>query len=346
MSQPKQDLNERAQHLLKVLIERYIEDGQPVGSRSLSCEEGLNLSPATIRNIMADLEDMGLIQSPHTSAGRVPTSEGYRVFVDSLLTVQSVEQATLNKVKLDDSAEKNNGEIIASASQLLSGITKMAGVVSLPKRETASFRQIEFVTLSPRRVLAIMITNDHEVNNRIIHLKKEFKPSELQQASNYLNSLFSGQSLQRVKSIIAKEMSDTRQEMNQLMIDAISLAHQSMGEDAIREDIVLSGETNLMDFQDLSNMNKLRDLFDAFNEKQGIIHLLDRCMDAEGVQIYIGEESGYDALDGCSLVTAPYAVDDEKVGVLGVIGPTRMKYHKVIPVVDVTAKILSSALKS
>jgi heat-inducible transcriptional repressor len=346
MSEPKRDLNERAQHLLKVLIERYIEDGQPIGSRSLSCEEGLSLSPATIRNVMADLEEMGLIQSPHTSAGRIPTSGGYRVFVDSLLTVQNVEQTTLNKVKLNDSAEKNNGEIIASASQLLSGVTKMAGVVSLPKRETASFRQIEFVPLSQSRVLAIMITNDDEVSNRIIHLKKEFKPAELQQASNYLNSLFSGQSLQRVKRIITKEMSDARQEMNQLMIDAISLAHQSMPDGVIKEDIVLSGETNLMDFQDLSNMNKLRDLFNAFNEKQGIIHLLDRCMDAEGVQIYIGEESGYDALDRCSLVTAPYAVDDEKLGVLGVIGPTRMEYHKVIPVVDVTAKILSSALKS
>lgn len=340
------ELNERSRHLLKLLVERYIADGQPVGSAVLSREKGLGVSPATARNIMADLENLGLIHSPHTSAGRVPTNSGYRFFVDSLLTVTEPEQKQLSDLKVNVEKEKGSNQIIVTASQLLSGITHLAGVVSLPKREMASFRQIEFMPLSKGQVLVILVTNDDEVHNRVIQTSKDFSPSVLQQASNYLNSLFVGHSLSDVKSIIAKEMSDARKQVNQMMIDAINLAHQSVGENESSEDVVLSGTTNLMDFQELSDVNNMRHLFEAFSQKQDIMHLLDRSMNADGVQIYIGDESGYQPFGECSLITAPYAVDDKTVGVLGVIGPVRMSYDKVIPLVGVTAKVLGEALKS
>lgn len=346
MSTTQPELNERAQQLLKLLIERYISDGQPVGSRALSREKGLNLSPATIRNVMADLEEMGLIQSPHTSAGRVPTVNGYRVFVDSLLTVHKIDAEEVERFREHLDEMEDQSEVITAVSRLLSGVTSMASVVTLPKRETSSFRQIEFMPLSHRRLLVILVTNEKEVHNRIIHTQRDFKPSELQQAANYLNSIFQGQSLAQVKDIIRHEMTQDRERMNRLMIDAINLAHQSMDDNRNKDEgLVFSGETNLMDFQDLSNMDQLRHLFEAFNQKQGIMHLLDRCLEADGVQIFIGEESGYEAFGNCSLVTAPYTVDDQVIGVLGVIGPTRMSYNRVIPFVDVTARILGSALK-
>ncbi len=346
MHRLNQELNERSRQLLKLLVERYISDGQPVGSASLSRDKSLGVSSATIRHVMADLENLGLIHSPHTSAGRIPTNKGYRFFVDSLLTVQQPEQQLLKQLKINVGQQQGRSQVIASASQLLSGITHLAGVVSLPKREAASFRQIELMPLSKSRVLVILVTNDDEVHNKVIQTPREFTPSELQCAANYLNSLFGGQSLRQVKTIIAQEMSETRQQMNQMMIDAINLAHQSVGDDLQSDDIVLSGATNLMDFQELSDISNMRHLFDAFSQKQDIIQLLDRCMQAEGVQIFIGDESGYQVFGDCSLVTAPYTVDNETVGVLGVIGPTRMAYDKVIPMVDITAKVLGEALKS
>tara|TARA_R110002096_G_scaffold268308_6_gene462037 strand:- start:21037 stop:22077 length:1041 start_codon:yes stop_codon:yes gene_type:complete len=346
MHRLNQELNERSRQLLKLLVERYISDGQPVGSASLSRDKSLGVSSATIRHVMADLENLGLIHSPHTSAGRIPTNKGYRFFVDSLLTVQQPEQQLLKQLKINVGQQQGRSQVIASASQLLSGITHLAGVVSLPKREAASFRQIELMPLSKSRVLVILVTNDDEVHNKVIETPREFTPSELQCAANYLNSLFGGQSLRQVKTIIAQEMSETRQQMNQMMIDAINLAHQSVGDDLQSDDIVLSGATNLMDFQELSDISNMRHLFDAFSQKQDIIQLLDRCMQAEGVQIFIGDESGYQVFGDCSLVTAPYTVDNETVGVLGVIGPTRMAYDKVIPMVDITAKVLGEALKS
>lgn len=346
MTSPQPELNERSQQLLKLLVEQYIEDGQPVGSKLLAQKPELGLSSATIRHVMADLEEQGLIHSPHTSAGRIPTNTGYRFFVDSLLTVKKIGTAELEAFKANVKQEPENSQIMTTASQLLSGVTHLAGVVSLPKRESASFRQIEFMPLSQGRILVILVTNDQEVHNRVIDTQKEFSASELQQAANYLNSLFAGQSLRQVSQIIAHEMNETREKMNQLMVDAINLAHKSLDSKQIADDIVLSGETNLMEFHELSNKDNLRHLFDAFSQKQGIMHLLDRCMDAEGVQIYIGDESGYQAFDGCSFVTAPYTVDNETIGVLGVIGPTRMAYGKVIPLVDITAKFLGNALKS
>ncbi|MEO1888934.1 MAG: HrcA family transcriptional regulator [Cycloclasticus sp.] len=266
--------------------------------------------------------------------------------MDSLLTVRQPEYEQLSELKVNVGKERGSSQIITNASQLLSGITNMAGVVSMPKPEAASFRQIEFMPLSKGQVLVILVTNDDEVHNRVIQTSKEFSASALQEASNYLNSLFMGQTIKQVTSIIAREMSETRQQVNQMMIDAINLAHQSVPTSNTAEDVVLSGATNLMDFQELAGVDNMRHLFDAFSQKQDILHLLDRCMNADGVQIFIGEESGYQPLGECSLVTAPYTVDNQVVGVLGVIGPTRMSYDKIIPLVDVTAKVLGEALKT
>ncbi|MGR9087747.1 MAG: heat-inducible transcriptional repressor HrcA [Gammaproteobacteria bacterium] len=337
-------LNERSSQLLKALIERYISDGQPVGSRALSKDTDLKLSPATIRNVMADLEDMGLIHSPHTSSGRVPTVSGYRLFVDMLLTVKPLESKEFKRLSEVLSTGESHNNVIGTASRLLSDLTQMAGVVTLPKREVVFLRHIEFLPLSNTRVLVIFVTNEHEVHNKIIHTAKAFTSAELQQAANYLNSVYSGKNLSAVREAVLKELQDDRERMNQMMLDAIKMAQLTFESDSEKEDFVLTGETNLMDFTELSGREQLRKLFEAFSQKQGVIHLLDQCMKAEGVKIFIGEESGYQAFDHCSLVTSSYSVSDEVVGVLGVIGPTRMAYEKIIPYVDVTAKLLSAAL--
>jgi heat-inducible transcriptional repressor len=340
----KQTLNDRSLQLLKTLVERYISDGQPVGSRSLAKNSQLQLSPATIRNVMADLEDLGLVHSPHTSAGRVPTASGYRMFVDSLLTVKPLELQEINHLQQGLEEQEDETKVLGVASRLLSDVTQMAGVVTLPRRELVSLRHIEFLPLSNTRVLAIFVTNEQEVHNKIIHTSKQFSAAELQQAANYLNFIYSGKSLTSVRKAIVKEMQVAQEKMNQAMLDAVSMAHQTFESDQEKEDFVLSGETNLMDFSELADMACLRQLFDAFSQKRSIIHLLDKCLEADGVQIFIGEESGYDVFDQCSLVTSTYSVDNEIVGVLGVIGPTRMAYEKIIPYVDVTAKLLGAAL--
>jgi len=337
-------LNERSLQLLKTLIERYISDGQPVGSRVLSKDSELKLSPATIRNVMADLEDLGLIHSPHTSAGRVPTVSGYRLFVDSLLTVKPLELREVHRLQESLSSIDDRNQALGVASRLLSELTQMAGVVTLPKREMLFLRHVEFLPLSHSRVLVIFVTNEQEVHNKIIHTSRLYSPAELQQAANYLNSIYSGRSLASVRDAVLQELRDDREQMNQLMLDAIQMAQLAFDPNDKKEDFVLSGETNLMGFSELSDRDRLRSLFEAFSQKQGVIHLLDQCMKADGVQIFIGEESGYQAFDHCSLVTASYSVSDEVVGVLGVIGPTRMAYEKIIPYVDMTAKLLSAAL--
>ena len=336
--------NERALHFLKVLIERYIQEGHPIGSRTLAKDAGLDLSPATIRNVMADLEEMGLVVSPHTSAGRVPTVSGYRVFLDSLLTLKPLEEGEVESIR----AQLGGGEpgkLITSTSQLLSGITHMAGVVRLPKRERASFRQIEFLQLSGSRVLAILVTNEGEVLNRIIHTKRDYSASELEQTANYLNAKFAGRGLGAVRAELVQEMREAREHMDQIMARALEMAGQVVSDSDGGDDYLIAGQTNLMDFDELASMERLKHLFHDFTEKQQILHLLDHCMEAEGVQIFIGGESDYGIFDGCSLVTAPYKVDDQVVGVLGVIGPTRMAYERVIPIVDVTARLLGAALK-
>lgn len=339
------ELNERAQLLLKNLVEHYIRDGQPVGSRTLSRESSMGLSAASIRNVMADLEDLGLIHSPHTSAGRVPTNKGYRLFIDSLLTVRPLDRTVVAswKQRLHDSQDTDR--ILASASHQLSDVTAMAGVVMLPRREQIALRQVEFLPLSHKRVLVILVVNEREVQNRIIHTQREYSPGELQQIANYINQLCAGRDLRRVRESLLGELNDTRVSMNQLMADAITMAQQAFGEDEPSEDgLLLAGQTNLMSYEEMGDLEKLRKLFDAFNRKRDILQLLDQSLHADGVQIFIGEESGYEVLDECSVVTSPYKVDGQVVGVLGVIGPTRMAYDRVIPIVDVTAQLLGSTL--
>ncbi|MGZ4959100.1 MAG: heat-inducible transcriptional repressor HrcA [Methylomonas sp.] len=339
-----QELNERSLYLLKALVERYIQDGQPVGSRVLSKDPQLKLSPASIRNVMADLEDMGLIHSPHTSAGRVPTVSGYRLFVDSLLTVKPLASSELDQLQISLTAEADMvSDVVGKASKLLSDITKMAGVVTLPRRESVALRHIEFLPMSSTRVLVIFVTDGQEVHNKIINTCKVFSPAELQQAANYLNSVYTGRSLAKIRELIVGDLEHDRNQVNQGMIDAVSMAQLTFSQQP-QDDYVLSGETNLMGFSELSDMDRLKQLFEAFSQKRSVIHLLDQCLAADGVQIFIGEESGYSAFDHCSLVTSSYSVNDEVVGVLGVIGPTRMAYQKVIPFVDVTAKLLGAAL--
>jgi heat-inducible transcriptional repressor len=339
-----QFLNERSLQLLKTLVERYISDGQPVGSRVLSKDSDLNLSSATIRNVMADLEDLGLVHSPHTSAGRVPTVSGYRLFVDTLLTVKPLAAKDLTRLHQGLSVKDDGSDMISVASRLLSELTQMAGVVTLPRRELVCLRHIEFLSLSHTRVLVIFVTNEQEVHNKIIHTSRVFSPSELQQAANYLNSVYSGRSLDEVRKAVLKELQEDQERMNQGMLNAVKMAQLAFNQDHEKDDYVLSGETNLMGFSELSDMDRLKKLFEAFSRKHDVIHLLDQCMKAEGVQIFIGEESGYRAFDYCSLVTSSYSVSDEVVGVLGVIGPTRMAYEKIIPFVEVTAKLLGAAL--
>ncbi len=344
MSVNKRDLNDRSLQLLKTLVERYISEGQPVGSRILSKDSVLKLSPATIRNVMADLEDLGLIHSPHTSAGRIPTVSGYRLFVDSLLTVKPLDSKEINRLYQGLSETEDTSHMIEAASRLMADLTRMAGVVTLPKRELVSLRHIEFLPLSHNRVLVIFVTNEQEVHNKVIHTDKVFSVDELQQSANYLNSLYCGQSLVAVRTAILKELQDDQERTNLAMLDAIKMAQLTFDTNEKTDDFVLTGETNLMGFSELADRNHLKNLFEAFSQKQDVIHLLDQSMKAEGVQIFIGQESGYQAFDQCSLVTSSYSVNDEVVGVLGVIGPTRMAYEKIIPYVDVTAKLLGAAL--
>ena len=338
-------VGERALHFLKVLVERYIREGQPIGSRTLAKDTGLDLSPATVRNVMADLEDLGLVVSPHTSAGRVPTAAGYRLFVDSLLTVRPPTDDDIATLRTHFDGTMDAKSLIETASNLLSGITHLAGVVMLPRHERTAFRQIELLPLSDSRVLAILVTSEGEVHNRIINTDQGFSASQLEQAANCLNQMFIGRDIREVRKRLLDDLKITHADMDQLMVRAMSLARGVVEAAEGRDDCFIAGQTNLMEFGELASMERLRQLFDAFNQKREILHILDRCIAADGVQIFIGKESGYSLLDDCSLVTTSYRVDDQIVGVLGVIGPTRMDYQRVIPIVDVTARLLGAALR-
>jgi heat-inducible transcriptional repressor len=333
--------SERAQLLLKLLVERYIADGQPVGSRALSRFSGLDLSPASIRNVMADLEEMGFIASPHTSAGRVPTARGYRFFVDTLLTLKPLDTVEISH--LEEQLHPNNTQkLVASASQLLSDLTRFAGVVVTPRR-SAGFRHIEFLQLSAKRILLILVTPDGDVQNRIIFTERSYTPSELVEAGNILNQNYTGLTFDEVKKRVREELKQLHEDMTQLMTAALDAGSQAASESA--EDVVISGEGNLLGVQELSsNMASLRRLFDMFERRTTLLQLLDISSHAHGVQIFIGGESGLMPLDECSVVTAPYEANGKVVGTVGVIGPTRMAYERVIPIVDITAKLLSSAL--
>lgn len=335
------NISERSQYFLKVLIERYIREGQPVGSRTLAKDARLDLSPATIRNVMADLEEQGFIASPHTSAGRVPTASGYRVFVDSLISLKPIEELGDFELK----REEDHKHLVESASSMLSNLTHMAGVVMVPQRDQVIIRELQFVHLSDMRVLTVLVTNQGEVLNRIVDTVQPFSRAELERASNYINQNYAGMKLEAMKARIVHEMATHRQDMDNLMAEMLSIADQAL-QDNETQDVVVTGQTNLLDFDELAHMGRIRKLFDAFSEKQEILHLLDRSSQAAGVQLFIGEESGYDPLEKCSLVSAPYEMDNRVVGVLGVIGPTRMAYDRVIPIVDITARLLGAALRS
>jgi heat-inducible transcriptional repressor len=343
---PDASIGDRAQHFLKVLVERYIRDGQPVGSRTLARDAGGDLSPATIRNVMADLEELGLVASPHTSAGRIPTISGYRFFVDSLMTLRPLAEREVADARRRIASNVDGRAILDRASRLLSEFTHMAGVVMLPRRERVAYRQIEFLPLSGQRVLAILVTSEGEVHNRVIETAKRYAPAELEQAANFLNRTYGGRDLETVRRAVLAELRETRESMDAIMRRAVEMAGPVLNDHPARDALVVAGQTNLMDFGELAHLERLRQLFDAFTEQQQLLHLLDRCMAADGVQIFIGEESGYRVLDQCSVVTAPYGVDGEVAGVLGVIGPTRMAYDRVVPIVDVTARLLGAALKA
>jgi heat-inducible transcriptional repressor len=344
----EEGLNERAQLLLKALIENYIRDGQPVGSRTLSRDSGLSLSSATIRNVMADLEDLGLVASPHTSAGRIPTDKGYRLFVDTLLKLKPLRQEEIEEIERHLRSDAANGRsLVQTVSQMLSNVTHMAGLVTLPNPNYVALSQIEFIALSENRALAIMVMSNREVQNRVVQLDRYYSTEELRRAANYLNEAFAGRSLPDVRTQLVGQLQETRQHMNQLMQDAIQMAQKVFNakpDEGV--EYVIAGETNLMGFAELSNVDRLRRLFEAFNEKHDILRLLDSCLRADGIQIFIGQESGYRILDDISVVTAPYTLDNRVVGVLGIIGPTRMAYERVIPIVDVTAKLLGSVLNA
>ena len=340
--------SERAQHILRVLVEHYIRDGQPVGSRTLALEAGLALSPATIRNVMADLEDLGFITSPHTSAGRIPTARGYRFFVDTLVRLQPLAEQEVAKLqtRFEERQRGDAKSIVTTASSVLSGLTSLAGVVTLPRQSQVTLRHIEFLPLSGQRVLAILVVNDAEVQNRILDMPRDYSEDELRRAANYLNQQFVGRDIDDVRTRLLDDMDVTRESMNHLMLETIVVADKGRQSGRDGSGYVLSGETQLMNFHELSDVEKIKHLFEAFGEQREILTLLDRSLEADGVQIFIGEESGYRMLDNCTIVAAPYSVDEHIVGVLGVIGPTRMAYERVIPIVEITARLVGAALNS
>jgi heat-inducible transcriptional repressor len=334
-------LDKRAQILLKTLIERYIAEGQPVGSRTLSRYSGLDLSPATIRNVMADLEELGLIASPHTSAGRVPTPLGYRFFVDTLLIIKPLESNELHRLE-GELHPDNPQRVIQAASQLLSQLTQFAGVVMTPRRRAVTFRHIEFLKLSEKRILLIVVTPEGDVQNRILFTERDYTAAELHEAANYINQNYSGQSFEDVRARLQGELRELRQDLIMLMSTALEAGSRALSETG---DFVISGERNLLTVQDLSqDVTRLKQLLELFERKSSLLHILDHSLRSQGVQIFIGGESGVAAPDEVAVVTKPYSVNGEVVGTVGVIGPTRMAYDRVIPIVDVTAKLLSSAL--
>jgi heat-inducible transcriptional repressor len=332
----------RARQLLRTLISRHIRDGEPVGSQTLARHAGLDVSPATIRNILASMEDAGLLAAPHSSAGRVPTAQGYRLFVDSLLQVQPLAGEELNRLRSELPAGAGTQALLGNTSELLSAMTHFVGMVSVPGRESFAFRQIEFVALDPQRVLAILVFADGEVQNRVVQVRRAFDPSELEQAANYLNSHFAGQPLAHILASLLRDLRNARSEMERLLANSIELAEQAFAPG--RDDMLLAGQTRLMGLQDLADLDRLRALFEAFAEKRELLQLLERTAKAPGMRVFIGEETGLAPLEGMSLVTAPYATGGHILGVLGVIGPSRMAYERVIPVVEATAAVLGAAL--
>jgi len=338
-------LNERAAFLLKKLVDSYISDGQPVGSKQLAQDAGLDISPATIRNVMSSLEKKGLVKAPHTSAGRIPTEEGFRMFVDSLLEVRPLQKKLLTKLKLELDPDQDQESLLNHASQMVSELTHMAGVISIPKPSQSVLRHIEFLTLPDKRVLAILVTNEKEVQNRVIHLDIEYSAEQLQSAANFLNQHFSGKDIYEIRQDLLSELGNARQNMDDIMRTAIDVAGKALSDEkSENQPYLVQGESNLVRYGDGKDTDQLQQMLEMFNHKRDMLGLLDRCIQAEGVKIFIGHEVGIEGLGDCSVITAPYSVKGECLGVLGVIGPTRINYDKVIPVVDVTARLLGEAL--
>ncbi|MFT6436392.1 MAG: heat-inducible transcriptional repressor [Candidatus Azotimanducaceae bacterium] len=337
------NLSEKAQTLFKTLVDRYVAEGIPVGSKTLAEFSELPVSSATVRNVMSDLEERGLVISPHTSAGRVPTPLGYRFFVDSLIQIEPMAQLDIQRFSKQLDPDMSAHELIESASSILSEVSQMAGLVTIPRRDQTLLRHVEFLPLNDNRVLVILVLDDHEVQNRVIYTTKQYSEIELKEASNFINHAHSGKSINRIRDQIISSMKSDRENMNGLMVTTLELAEKALEQDS-KSDYVMAGQENLVEASNGQALEDIRNMFRAFSLKGDILHLLDRCMETEGIQLFIGEESGYELLDECSVVTSPYQVDGELVGVLGVIGPTRMAYSKIIPIVDATARILSAAL--
>ncbi|MGI4779506.1 MAG: heat-inducible transcriptional repressor HrcA [Janthinobacterium lividum] len=330
-------LDDRAKLLLKTLVERYIAEGQPVGSRTLSQASGLELSPATIRNVMSDLESLGLITSPHTSAGRIPTARGYRLFVDTMLTTGEHEQFATPSLAPDQPQK-----VIANAAHLLSSLSQFVGVVMAPRRASV-FRQIEFLRLSDRRLLVIIVSPDGDVQNRVIFPDTDYSQSQLVEAANYINVHYAGLSIEQVRDRLQSEVEKLRGEIASLMQAAVQASTEVMSES--QDEVVISGERNLLAVSDFSSdMGQLRRAFDLFEQKAQLMRLLDVSSKAEGVRIFIGGESKVVPFEELSIVSANYEVDGRVVGTLGVIGPTRMPYERMIQIVDITSRLLTNAL--
>jgi heat-inducible transcriptional repressor len=339
------DLDARTRRLLRTLISQYLADGEPVGSRTLSRSSGLDVSPATIRNIMSDLEDAGLVASPHTSAGRVPTPRGLRLFVDSLIELQPLPRDEIARLKreLPPGSTTTLG-LLGNVSTLLSAMTRFAGVVTVPRQVDFPLRHIDFVPLPDSRVLVILVFTDNQVQNRVVQLAKPLRSRELTQAANYLNEHFVGLRVDDIRERLLTELRAAGSELNRLLATTVELATASFAPQAGNDDVLVSGQTNLMACADLADVQRLRELFEAFQHKSELLQLMEVCARAPGVRLFIGEESGFTALDGCSVVTASYGAQGRVLGAVGVIGPTRMAYERVIPVVQATAGLLSDAL--
>ena len=337
-------LSPRASSLLKTLVEMHIREGQPIASKNLRGESGLSVSSATVRNIMSELEDLGYLASPHTSAGRIPTAQGYRFFVDSLLQVGPVEEGAVSALNAGLDPNRSSGELVQSASNLLAQITYQTGIVTVPKPAASQLRQIEFLPLSGDRVLVILVINEREVQNRIIQMPRPMTEEQLKSAADLINLRYSGNDLAQVKQHIVREMTEARTKIDHYLESALELAKAAIDSQHEAESVVVTGESSLLNQASPEDIQKLRELFDAFERKRDLLDLMERCSRADGIQIFIGEEAGFDVFGDFSVITAPYAQGAQSLGVLGVIGPTRMAYERVIHIVDVTARMLSAAL--
>ncbi len=342
-------LSERKQQLLMMLVERHIRDGQPVGSKTLSQNTSLNVSSATIRNVMAELEDLGVLYSPHRSAGRMPTQAGYRLYVNALLASSAMNQPQtqvlkkqLTELMIPDQSRK---ELLGRASNVLAELTRMAGVVAAPQAESTTLRQVEFLPLSGQRVLVVLVLNRADVQNRIIHTDREYQPDELRRAANYINQLYEGHDLDSICEALLANLNSDRYRLDEMMQSTLEAVSEGLKQEEKRADYLLAGESNLLGLADNNQLDQLRDLFDAFAGKRDVLDLLEKVKRADGVQIFIGSEAGYDAFSDYSLVATPWQGANNALGVMAVVGPTRMDYERVIPTVDVTSRVLSAALK-